>query len=108
MTFKQLLKAATNYPVSDDTLSAMCIARGVDITHDAGGDIAIHSLLKADLYIWLSTAPNITENGVSFSFTNEEKERFVLYANRIYNAFGEAENEVEKPKPKWGWKGDRL
>lgn len=108
MTIGEYLKSLTHYPVSDTTIEAICLNRGVGVTSEAISAVFREKPLRlsvADLYIWLSNAPNVNQSDVSFSFTADDKLRFRNMANIIYNEFGETSPTDDVV---YGYKGSRL
>lgn len=106
-TIKQALKGVTNYPVQDDTLQGIALCRGLSLESEATAEVLnseSYALATADIYSWLAIAPNVSEGGVSFSFTQREKETFRSVARSIYQTYG-----INKPGiVTYGNKGDRL
>ena len=57
--------------------------------------------------MWLSVAPDVSQGGQSYSFTDEQRKQFRNRANSLYDDFG-ASDEAGTPKPIYGYKGSRL
>lgn len=102
------LKSVNAYPIPLRTLVETAERRNISLTADAtqeGLQSKNFRLAKADLLLWLSLAPNISQGGQSFSFTDEQRKDFKRQANAIY--------EVLEPNSNagcatFGYKGDRL
>lgn len=56
--------------------------------------------------MWLSLAPNVTQGGQSYSFSDEQRLQFRNQANSLYKEF--AADDSATPKPVYGYKGSRL
>lgn len=109
-TVLESLKGVNAYPVPLRTLIALAEKRGLQLADDATGDVQKskeYNLTVADLLMWLSRAPDVTQGGQSYSFTDEQRKEFRNSANSLYRDFG-ADNEAGTPKPIYGYKGSRL
>lgn len=102
-----VIKSVTYYPLPQNVVEKFALERGLDLDAEYSTEIAESNAYKnclADVYKWLSLAPSsISENGVTISFTNEDKRRFVELANELYDETGE-----ELIKCKYGYKGSRF
>lgn len=107
-TILESLKGVNAYPVPLRTLVEIAERRGLSLTSDAtqadlrGKD---YKLATADLLLWLSLAPNISQGGQSYSFTDEQRQQFRNRANALFDEFGEETSSVQ---PTYGYKGSRL
>jgi hypothetical protein len=93
MTIGESIRAITGYPIPPAAVSNICEAHGLNA--DDKADMTVRSasgynLAKADTYRYLSTAPNITQGGVSYSFSEDERDRFVNLADRLSSRYGDA------------------
>lgn len=107
-TVLETLKGINAYPVPFRTFVEIAEVRGLPLVETAKPDILIskaYKLAKADLYLWLSVAPNITQGGQSYSFTDEQRQWFANKAKALYKDCGE---EVTEVKAVFGYKGSRL
>ena len=103
-------KGVNAYPIPLRTLTSVAGKRGLQLTADATQEIQkskAYNLAVADLLMWLSDAPDISQGGQSYSFTDEQRKEFRNRANSLYRDFG-ADNEAGTPKPIYGYKGSRL
>lgn len=102
------LKSINAYPIPMRTLVETAERRGVDLmaepTQESLKSKAFR-LAKADLLLWLAFAPNITQGGQSYSFTDEQRKRMRQEAQGIYNKL---EPEANAGCVTYGYKGDRL
>ena len=107
-TILESLKGGNAYPVPLRTLVEIAERRGLSLTSEAtqadlrGKD---YKLATADLLLWLSIAPNISQGGQSYSFTDEQRQQFRNRANALFDEFGEETSSVQ---PTYGYKGSRL
>lgn len=102
------LKSINAYPIPLRTLSETAERRGVSLMETATQETLKSKpvrLAKADLLLWLSYAPNITQGGQSYSFTDEQRKKFRQDAQAIYD---ELEPEANAISVTFGYKGDRL
>lgn len=109
-TVLESLKGVNAYPIPLRTLTSVAGKRGLQLTVDATQEIQkskAYNLAVADLLMWLSDAPDISQGGQSYSFTDEQRKEFRNRANSLYRDFG-ADNEAGTPKPIYGYKGSRL
>ena len=106
MTVQQSLKSLTAYPIPPATLQD--IAEGCGLQHDADLTPEIRNSpemkrAKARAYAYLITAPNISQNGVSFSFTAEERKQFKKLAVDLLKEIGDDTSSIGT---KYGYVGE--
>lgn len=109
-TVLESLKGVNAYPIPLRTLSGIMERRGLSPTDEATQAVqrgAKYNLAVADLLMWLALAPDISQGGQSFGFTDEQRQQFRNRANRLLDEFGDAA-ELEANKPIYGYKGSRL
>ncbi len=107
MTTLEALKGINSYPIPLRTLQEVAERRGLNL--EAGATIEViqskdYKLAYADLLMWLSFAPQVTQGGQSYAFTDEQRLQFRNRASEIYE---ECEEE-NAPKARYGYKGSRL
>ena len=110
MTVIEALRSVNAYPIPLRTLVITAEARGLVPTDDVSADILkskMYNLALADLLMWLSTAPDVSQGGQNYSFTDEQRKEFRNRANSLYDDFG-ADDEAGTPKSIYGYKGSRL
>lgn len=107
MTLSDYLRGLSNYPLSEEALQSILSKRGASdkTEYEAGTPQSL--LVAADLYHWLSTAPDISQGGQSYSLSDFVREYYRRRANELYRAGGEPESVLEE-HPRYGYKGDRL
>lgn len=106
MTLSEYLRGLTNYPVSEEALQSILSKRGLDGKRTMTDDKLL-CLVTADLYSWLSLAPDISQGGQSYSLSDNIREYYRKRARELYQAGGEPVEEV-KAKVRYGYKGERL
>lgn len=108
-TVLDALKSVNAYPIPLRTLADTAESRGLDLSGEATGKILRSKelrLAKADLLTWLSMAPNVSQGGQSYSFTDEQRKELRNHARSVY-----AELEPTTTAGMgvtYGYKGDRL
>lgn len=107
-TFIEALKSINAYPIPLRTLAETAERRNILLTANVSTE-SLQSkeylLAKADIQLWLSTAPNISQGGQSFSFTDEQRKDFKRQAYAIYDVY---EPTSSAGCVEYGYKGDRL
>ena len=104
------LKGLNAYPVPLRTLVDTAGKRGLNLDTEATAEVLKsreYNLAKADLLLWLSFAPDISQGGQNYSFTDEQRREFRNGAYSLYDDFG-ASDKAGTPKPIYGYKGSRL
>lgn len=104
-----LLRSVSVYPIPQEALEGLAARRGLDLARavaDPRGDRAFR-LTLADLYVWLSRAPDVSQGGQHFSFGEETRRGLRAAARRIYAALGEAPADADGGAA-YGYRGDRL
>jgi hypothetical protein len=108
MTTLDSLKAINAYPVPLRVFHELAVRRGLPLLDEATQDTLLskaYSLAKADVLMWLAYAPNISQGGQSYSFSEEQRTQLRNEAYKLYAAFDESETIT---KPIYGYKGTRL
>lgn len=112
-TILDYLRAISTYPVPVQYLEGIAIRRmivleqPVDTATSRSKDF---NLATADVLMWLSCAPDVSQGGQSYSFTDEQRQQFRNRANSIYGKYaGNGEDdETAGTKAIYGYKGSRL
>lgn len=107
MKVKEALKSINAYPIPLYTIQDVADSRGIDLEADADAGLrqtTAFRLAKADVLKWLSEAPNISQAGISYSFTEEERRMMRRQAQSIYNELG-VDGGM---KGKFGYMGERF
>lgn len=107
MTIQQSLKALNGYPVPVLTIQDIAESRGLNINDEASMEARSQTgyrLAKADVLWWLSKAPNVSQSGVSYAFTDKDRLNMRRQASAIYKDCGEELPEGST----FGYKGEYL
>lgn len=105
----ELLKGVTAYPIPLRTLLEAAEKRGLNLDGEATAEVIkgkAYNLARADLFLWLSFSPDISQGGQSFSFGDEQRSRLRNQAKALYAEF-EPDGSASQ-KPIYGYKGSRL
>lgn len=106
MTILEAIKGITNYPIPQGTIDSFSVRRAVDTTTTVTQNVLLsksYRLLEADVKRWLVSAPNITEGGITFSFSPAERDEFKREAIATYIEYDEQSKTVQ-----FGYKGENL
>lgn len=106
-TLLSSLQAINAYPVPQSFFEATAASRGLDlkaeITQETLNSKA-YRLARADVLMWLSKAPNVSQGGQSYTFDDDQRRDFRNEALDIYDELA----EDNSPKTNYGYKGSRL
>lgn len=92
MTTLQSLRSLSAYPVSSATIENIAEEAGIAADTELTPEVrksAAYKRAKAHTYLYLASAPNISQNGVSFSFSSEERKRFMATAKQLLQEIGD-------------------
>lgn len=106
MKLLEYLRGLTNYPLSEEALTSILTRRGAN-EHTTYDDKTQSILATADLYHWLSTAPDLSQGGQSYSLTDATRDTYRRRANGLYRLAGEPQSIIEE-QPRYGYKGEKL
>lgn len=104
----EALKSVNAYPIPMRTLMETAERHNIELTAETSQESLLsknYRLAKADLLFWLSLAPDISQGGQSFSFTDEQRKQM---RSEALAAYEELEPLVNTGCVKFGYKGDRL
>ena len=107
MTLSEYLRGLSNYPLSEEALQSILSKRGASYDTDTIDDDQLLCLTTADVYRWLSTAPDVSQGGQSYSLLYSTREQLRKRANELYRLAGEPVEEATT-KVRYGYKGERL
>jgi len=106
-TVLESLRGVNAYPVPLRTITEIAERRGVTLEATATREILKgreYNLAVADILMWLSMAPNVTQGGQSYSFTDDQRQQFRNRAEALLDEFKD-----ETPRGVvYGYKGSRL
>lgn len=110
MTLLQSLKGISTYPIPSATLQSIAEGCGFTGEEEANPENLNTPEAKraiAKVYIFLFTAPNVSQNGISFSFSAEERKAFRKIAKAILDEIGDDPSALGLGE-KYGYKGEHL
>lgn len=93
MTAAEALKQINPYPIPSMTVQKVALKRGLLPEQTVTQEILLsrtYRLCEADLYVYLSKAPDVTQQGISYRFSDADKKVFLNLAKRIYDELGES------------------
>lgn len=106
LTIAEALRGVNAYPVPPRTLFAIAAKRGLEATEEVSPDILSgrpFRLCEADLLMWLSLAPDVSQGGQTYSLTDAQRDDMRHRAHRLYDELG-----GDAPKTAYGYKGSQL
>lgn len=99
MNILDSLRSISNYPIPTPTLVNICEEAGLKATKEADKTTRQsdgYKKAKALVYQFLSEAPNVSQGGITYSFSQDERDRFAKKASALLDEIGEAEGtEIE-------------
>jgi hypothetical protein len=109
VTLLSSLQSINAYPVPQSFFETAAASRGIDLEAEISQE-ALNSkeyrLTTADVLMYLSVAPNVSQGGQSYSFDEKQRQNF---RNKAYNIYDELSEEGGNTlKPTYGYKGSRL
>lgn len=108
MTILECLKGINAYPVPQRTLSEIALRRGLSLDAEATQEEltgTAYMLAQADLLLWLSNAPDVSQGGQSYSFSEDQRTQLRRRATALAEQYAEASRTANKT---YGYKGSRL
>ena len=95
MKISAALKSITNYPIPSSVIENVADEAGLgDATQEITKEIRKGSDFKratAYVYRFLADAPNITQGGISYTISEDERSRFAKRAAAILDELGEGD-----------------
>ena len=86
MKASNAIKALSSYPIPSMTIDNIIEEAGLDADVDITKEIRASNEFKkakALTYAFLADAPNITQGGISYSFSQDERSRFEKKSNSL-------------------------
>lgn len=105
-TIQQSLTSLSSYPVQQRVLNRVAVARALELGDVADTDVLAsknYQLAEADILMYLSKAPNVTEGGVQLAFSAADKTNFRNEAAYLYQL-----HEETVKGPAFGFQGEDL
>ncbi|MCC8117288.1 MAG: hypothetical protein LIP09_00855 [Bacteroidales bacterium] len=92
MTNLESLSATSGYPIPEAALLDIAESTGLDPDGSAtleARQAKAYKWAKAKVYLFLAAAPNVSQNGISYSFSAEERKRLLALAKSLLSEIGE-------------------
>ena len=108
MNVLQSLRSISSYPIPTATIEDVAEGVGLAIDTELTQELRKDKRFKraqARVYMFLSEAPNVSQGGISYSFSEEERRRFRLRAENLLEQIGDATSEAGV---EYGYKGEDL
>jgi hypothetical protein len=109
-TILESLKSISGYPVPLRTFTDVSVKRGLNLEDEATDEVlksAAYRLAKADIMFWVSFAPNISQEGISYDLLYSDRSQMRTNANIVYGELGD-DAYIAENKTVFGYKGNRL
>jgi hypothetical protein len=97
MTVKEALLSIVNYPVPVSAIENIADARELVLTDVITKEMRSsnsYRLAQADLFTWVSFAPNISEGGISVDMLYSDRKELREKADMIYIELGEKNEKL--------------
>ncbi|OZT04969.1 hypothetical protein [Prevotella sp. 885] len=94
MKTSNAIKAMSSYPIPAATIENIIEEAGLDAEADITKEMRASDQFKkakALTYAFLSEAPNITQGGISYTFSEDERSRFQKKSSNLLAELGEDE-----------------
>ena len=108
MTILQSLKSLSGYPLPMPSLINVVTEAGLagdaEITSETYKS-AEYKRAKAKVYLLLAEAPDVSQGGISYSFSDEDKKYFRMQAQALLDEVGD---DISAVTDEYGWMGEDL
>lgn len=108
MTILESLKSLSGYPLSRLSLTNVAEETGLTADGEATKDVrssAAFKRAKAKVYLLLAEAPDVSQGGITYSFSDEDKKQFRMQAQALMEEVGDDTSAVGD---NYGWMGEDL
>ncbi len=108
MNVLQSLKSISNYPINPAIIQDIADGVGLSVDTELTKEIREGKMFRraqARVYLYLSEAPNVSQGGITFSFSAEERKRFRQRAEGILDEIGDSASSYGV---EYGYKGEDL
>ena len=108
MNVLQSLRSLSSYPIPTATIEDVAEGVGLSLDTELSQELRKDKRFKraqAKIFLFLSEAPNVTQGGISYSFSEEERRRFRLRAENLFDEIGEANSGTGV---EYGYQGEDL
>lgn len=108
MNVLQSLKSLSGYPIPLATIQDIADEVGVSVDDETTRELRESKEFKrakARVYLYLSKAPNVSQGGITYSFSDEDRRRFKNEAESILDEIGDNADVLGVT---YGYKGEDL
>lgn len=108
MNVQKSLKSLSGYPISLAAIQDIAEENGIYIDDELTPEIRNSKAFKrakAQVYFFLSGAPSVSQGGITYSFSDEDRRRFRQEAESILDEIGDDANGLGVT---YGYKGEDL
>lgn len=109
MTIFNALRTLSGYPLSTDTYTMAIMVAGLNANEEATTEVMNSKAFRyatANVYRALSEAPNVSQGGVSYTFSEDDRKRLVNRAAHILNSLGK--DAADELGVNFGYQGEDL
>lgn len=109
VTTLEALLAVSSYPIPKRTIETIAVKRAVVLDGEATDEVvksAPYRLAVADLYVWLYFAPNVSQGGQSYSFTDAQRNWWKKQAMATYEEL--EDDALSALQGQYGYMGAKL
>lgn len=108
MNVLQSLKSLSGYPIPLATIQDVADEVGISVDAETTQELRGSKEFlraKARVYLYLSKAPNVSQGGITYNFSDEDRRRFRQEAESILDEIGDDANGLGVT---YGYKGEDL
>jgi len=96
MIVREALLSIINYPVPESAIENIVDSRTLGLNDEATPELRSRNnyrLAEADVFMWVSFAPNIQEGGVNINLLFSDRKELREKANQIYRELNDPKQE---------------
>ncbi len=108
MTILESLKSLSGYPIPRLSLENIAEECGLTASDEATAEVRAEKPFKrakARVYRMLAEAPDVSQGGISYSFSDEDKKNFRMLAQSLLEEVGD---DTSMFSDDYGWQGEDL
>ena len=108
MTILESLKSLSGYPLSRLSLTDIAEEQGLGVDAEATNEVRAgkaYKRAKARVYMMLAQAPDVSQGGITYSFSDEDKKLFRTQALALLDEVGDDSSLLGD---NYGWMGEDL
>ena len=107
MTVARSLKSLSAYPIPSTTVQDIVEAVGLTVSEEATPEVRLSAAFRKAQALtlkYLSTAPNVSQGGQSYNFSEKERRWMRSQADDILDDLGELSGSIDE----YGYQGEDL